>query len=251
MDDHAEDDALAPSEEVSLQEGPFRVAVTAARLDAACLAAEVTHATAGAVSIFLGTTRNNFRGREVTRLEYEAHSRMAAKQMLAICREAQAAAGGALVQVVCVHRVGLVPVAEASIGIAASSPHRREALAAVGYILDEVKARAAVWKREVYADGGRSWKENCECGWRAPAGHGQAEAEGGSVAALPARDGQHAVDRGEPENASRSDAAAVRPAPRAQANECSTASNLPATVTVGTGTTQAAHEHLHGRSHAL
>jgi hypothetical protein len=102
----------------------------------------------------------------VQRLEYEANARMAAKQMLAICKEARAASGGALVRVACVHRVGPVPVGEASIAIAASSPHRREAIAAVGFILDEVKARAAVWKREVYADGGASWKENCECGWR-------------------------------------------------------------------------------------
>lgn len=71
-----------------------------------------------------------------------------------------------LTRVYVAHRVGHVPVAECSVVVAVSSPHRAEALAACGHIIDEVKARVPVWKREWYVDGGRQWKENCECAWR-------------------------------------------------------------------------------------
>lgn len=63
------------------------------------------------------------------------------------------------------HRLGEVPVSESSVIIAVSSAHRAEGLAATAYIIDELKARAAIWKKEVYVDGSAGWKENVECSW--------------------------------------------------------------------------------------
>ena len=59
-----------------------------------------------------------------------------------------------------VHRLGIVPPKESSISIAVSSPHRKEAFRACEWILEEVKKRVEVWKREVYAEGDKAWKEN-------------------------------------------------------------------------------------------
>lgn len=59
-----------------------------------------------------------------------------------------------------IHRLGVVPPKESSISIAVSSPHRKEAFRACEWILEEVKKRVEVWKREVYAEGDKAWKEN-------------------------------------------------------------------------------------------
>lgn len=130
---------------------------------AACMAS-VGDDTAGAISLFVGTTRNHHGGKAVVHLEYEAHGSMAVKEMERICSEAHERCIHALTAAHVVHRLGVVPVGEASIVIATSSPHRAEAMAATEYIINQVKARVPVWKREVYGDGTSSWKENCECG---------------------------------------------------------------------------------------
>lgn len=65
-----------------------------------------------------------------------------------------------LTRISLVHRLGIVPPKESSISIAVSSPHRREAFRACEWILEEVKKRVEVWKREVYAEGDKRWKEN-------------------------------------------------------------------------------------------
>ena len=68
-----------------------------------------------------------------------------------------------LIRVAISHRTGTVPVSEESVVIVASSPHRRDALEAVGWMIDELKATVPIWKNEIYEDGSM-WKENCECG---------------------------------------------------------------------------------------
>jgi molybdopterin synthase catalytic subunit len=123
--------------------------------------AAVVRPYAGAVSFFIGTTRDSFDGRVVLRLEYEAYGPMARAVLGQLVVEAREAAGGVLAAVRLVHRTGLVPVGEASLLIAVSAPHRGQALTAVQALLEGVKARAPVWKKEVYEEGG-AWKANGE-----------------------------------------------------------------------------------------
>lgn len=123
----------------------------------------VSDDTCGAVSLFIGTTRNNFSGKEVLRLEYEAYEPMAKKKMLEVCSEIRQK--WQVHKIAMVHRIGEVPVKEASIIIAISSPHRQESLEAVNFAINTVKAVVPVWKKEIYADDSSTWKQNKECAW--------------------------------------------------------------------------------------
>ncbi|ESO94538.1 hypothetical protein LOTGIDRAFT_189273, partial [Lottia gigantea] len=114
----------------------------------------------GAVSTFLGTTRDNFDGKKVVRLEYEAYIPMAKKKMLEICQLVREK--WKVENIVMIHRIGLVPIKEASIIIAISSPHRKESLDALQFAIDTLKAIVPIWKKEVYEDESTSWKENKE-----------------------------------------------------------------------------------------
>eukprot|EP00123_Amoebidium_parasiticum_P014798 comp22648_c0_seq1/m.34905 comp22648_c0_seq1/g.34905 ORF comp22648_c0_seq1/g.34905 comp22648_c0_seq1/m.34905 type:complete len:153 (-) comp22648_c0_seq1:42-500(-) len=120
----------------------------------------VSSPSAGAISSFVGTTRDNFEGKRVLRLEYEAYPGMAEKQMLAICAEMRAR--WQLIYIGMVHRVGVVPIQGASIVICVSSAHRTDSLQAVQYAIDAVKERVPVWKKEWYEGEEYLWKENCE-----------------------------------------------------------------------------------------
>jgi MoaE-MoaD fusion protein len=95
---------------------------------------------AGAVVTFLGVTR------EVAELEYEAYPEMAERQMTEIV--ARAIEGHGLCAAAVEHRVGTVPLSEASVAIAVSAPHRDEAFAGAREIIDEIKARVPIWKKE-------------------------------------------------------------------------------------------------------
>jgi molybdopterin synthase catalytic subunit/molybdopterin converting factor small subunit len=95
---------------------------------------------AGAVIVFEGVTR------EVPQLDYEAYGEMAEREIAAIASDALARNG--LCAVAVEHRVGPVPLSEASVAIAVSAPHRTEAFAGARQIIDELKARAPIWKKE-------------------------------------------------------------------------------------------------------
>jgi len=143
--------------------GPDRneVLVTAEELPLGALASRVVCPTAGAIATFIGTTRDHFEGKSVLRLEYEAYQPMAEREILAIIHRARER--WSLRHVAISHRVGVVPIAESSVEIAISSEHRREALAAVQFAIDELKARVPIWKKEVYGgDSAAKWKENAE-----------------------------------------------------------------------------------------
>ncbi|CAL8384466.1 unnamed protein product [Gadus morhua 'NCC'] len=100
----------------------------------------------GAVALFIGTTREHFEGRRVIRLEYEAYEPMVKSELSAVCRDIRSR--WPMVKHICIqHRLGLVPVAEASVAIAISSPHRCEAQEAVGYCINALKASAPIWKK--------------------------------------------------------------------------------------------------------
>lgn len=99
-------------------------------------------------------------------MEYEAYDGMAKKEMSLICYEVRQRWPDVF-NIAIYHRLGLVPVREASVVIAISSPHRQSGLAAVPFALDELKKSVPVWKKENYKDPGSAseWKENPECSW--------------------------------------------------------------------------------------
>src|SRR5262249_3854106 len=108
--------------------------------------------TSGANVLFLGTTRNNFDSRPVSRLSYSAYPSLALKSLHAIAEDVQKKHG--LEKVAIVHRLGEVKVEEESIAVAVSSPHRASGWKGAEEILERVKARAEIWKREWFADTG-------------------------------------------------------------------------------------------------
>src|SRR2546427_8470603 len=109
---------------------------------------------AGAVGVFLGTTRNRNAGRRVVRLEYEAYGRMAVAEMRRLA--AQAKRRWPIRKVAMAHRVGPVPIGQVSVAIVVSAGHRAPAFVACRWLIDRLKAIVPIWKREHFP-GGRVW----------------------------------------------------------------------------------------------
>jgi molybdopterin synthase catalytic subunit len=120
-------------------------------IDVAGTLAAVAHPGAGGTALFVGTTRDNARGKTVLWLEYEAFRPMALALMEKIAADAVARWG--LLGVAVVHRCGRVAVGEASVVVAVSSAHRSEAFAACRYVIDTLKSTVPIWKKESFADG--------------------------------------------------------------------------------------------------
>lgn len=139
------------------------VEITESVLDVKHVSDLVTSPSCGAISVFIGTTRDNFNGKKVLRLEYEAYNSMAEKKMKEICQLIRQKWD--VQKIAMVHRIGVVPLTEASIIIAISSPHRKESLEAVHFAIDTLKATVPIWKKEIYEDESSTWKENKECTW--------------------------------------------------------------------------------------
>jgi molybdopterin synthase catalytic subunit len=116
----------------------------------------------GAVATFVGITRNNYKGKVVTKLSYEGYVPMAEKELAKLCDDA-IAKYPSTAKIAAVHILGDCPVGEASVILAASSPHRKEAINCIEFLIDELKARIPIWKLEVYQGDEKSvWKENIE-----------------------------------------------------------------------------------------
>ena len=111
----------------------------------------------GASVLFLGVVRDHNDGRSVDGVRYDAYEDMAAQVLSEIVDEAARAAGTD--RIAAVHRVGELKVGEVSVAIAVSSPHRAEAYDASRYVIEEIKKRLPVWKRERYGDGAAEWVE--------------------------------------------------------------------------------------------
>lgn len=128
----------------------------------------VSRPSAGAVATFVGVVRDESDGRAVTRLDYSAYESMAKREMEKIADELERELPG--VKVAAVHRVGSLSVGDAAVVCAASAPHRGEAFTACRELIDRIKARVPIWKRE-YGPDGAAW-----VGWVdarcAPEGHG-------------------------------------------------------------------------------
>ena len=126
--------------------------VTTEPLSADALASAVTVPEAGAVSVFLGVVRDNTAGRPVVALEYEANVPMAEAKMKEIGEAVQQRWPG-VKQVAMLHRIGRLAIGEASVAIAVSAAHRREAILACHYGIDRLKETVPIWKREIFEDG--------------------------------------------------------------------------------------------------
>ena len=117
----------------------------------------------GTISLFVGTTRNNFEGKKVISLEYEAYLPMAENERRKICSDIRQK--WPVKHIAVFRRLGLVPVTEASVIIAVSSAHRAASLEAMSYAIGALKARVPIWKKEIYEESSSSWKRNKECFW--------------------------------------------------------------------------------------
>jgi len=126
-------------------------------LDTAGLLARVGAPEDGAAILFVGIVRDHADGRPVTGMRYDAYEDMARPVLAEIAREAAERLGTDRVAVE--HRVGDLDIGEPSVAIAVSSPHREEAYAASRYVIEEIKRRLPVWKKERYADGDEAWVE--------------------------------------------------------------------------------------------
>lgn len=132
------------------------VAVSPEPIDPAALVAFVSDPTAGAVVLFLGTVRDHSPGRtDVSHLEYEAYGEVVESKIAEIVVEVRER-WPEVVAVAAVHRVGSLDVGEVSVGVAVSSPHRADAFPAGRFLIDELKARAPIWKKEHWP-GGAEW----------------------------------------------------------------------------------------------
>ncbi|HEU6446714.1 MAG TPA: molybdenum cofactor biosynthesis protein MoaE [Gaiellaceae bacterium] len=123
-------------------------------VDLAAVVAEVEDERAGAIATFQGTVRRQSRGRTVIALEYEAYTGMAEKVMAELADEVKQRHD--LCAVAISHRTGRCEIGDVSVAIAVSAPHRQDALAACRELIDELKERVPLWKKELY-EGGEEW----------------------------------------------------------------------------------------------
>jgi molybdopterin synthase catalytic subunit len=132
-----------------------RAAITTDPIDAAAVLARVASVSHGATVLFVGTVRDHNEGQGVSGLDYTAYEAMALDELDRIVGEAHDRFDGA--SVAAVHRVGTLGPGEVSVAVAASHAHRASAFDAARYVIEEVKRRLPVWKREHYVDGTREW----------------------------------------------------------------------------------------------
>ncbi|KAF5612994.1 molybdopterin synthase catalytic subunit [Fusarium subglutinans] len=141
-----------------LSEQDCYVALTHDHLNAQAIMDRVRSPSAGAIVLFAGTTRDNFAGKPVKELQYTAYHPRALKSMMAIAKDVREKHG--LRGVAMIHRLGPVPIAEESILIAVSSPHRQAAWRAGEEALEECKSKVEVWKREEFEGEEGVWRAN-------------------------------------------------------------------------------------------
>ena len=132
-----------------------RAAIVSQPIDVAAVLREVESPAHGAAILFVGTVREVNDGRPVDGMEYTAYVAMAEKEMAAIAREAKEKFSDSFV--VIVHRTGELAIGEASVAIATANAHRDAAYQASRYVIEQLKARVPIWKREHYTDGTREW----------------------------------------------------------------------------------------------
>jgi len=135
------------------------IEITNVAIDPDELRAGLFDPAAGAYCSFEGWIRNENEGQAVLRLEYEAYEPLALSEGQKILAEAQQQFPH--LQAHCKHRTGMLEIGECAVWVGVSSPHRDEAFQACRYIIDQLKARLPIWKKEHYVDGHSGWV-NCE-----------------------------------------------------------------------------------------
>jgi molybdopterin synthase catalytic subunit len=134
----------------------IRVDVVAGMLDAEAARRDVEGPAHGAVLVFWGNVRDLHEGRAVESVDYTAYEPMARRELEAVARECASAHGVGAVTVL--HRIGMLGVGETSLIVAVGSAHRAEAFACGLAIIDALKRRVPVWKREIGPEGAR-WQD--------------------------------------------------------------------------------------------
>ena len=132
--------------------------LTPSPLNTTALSARLAAPEAGALTIFEGRVRNHHLGRPVTKLEYEAFADLALREGEAIVAETERIYPGAMV--LCVHRTGTLAIGEAAVWIGVASAHRQAGFAACRHVIEELKLRLPIWKKEHHPDGAAEWV-NC------------------------------------------------------------------------------------------
>ena len=135
------------------------ITITGEPIDPAALREQLFDPAAGAYCGFEGWIRNENEGQAVLRLEYEAYEPLALSEGETVLAEARERFGFS--QAHCVHRTGLLEIGECAVWVGVSSPHRDESFQACRYIIDQLKSRLPIWKKEHYVDGHSGWV-NCE-----------------------------------------------------------------------------------------
>ena len=124
-------------------------------IDVPAILDRVSRSANGATVLFLGMVRDINEGRDVTGIEYTAYRSMAERELATIVEEAAGLADTGDIAVE--HRLGQLEVGACSVAIAVGHPHRARAFEAARYVIEELKQRVPIWKREHYVDGTREW----------------------------------------------------------------------------------------------
>ena len=127
-------------------------------IDPSALTRALKNDAAGAVVTFEGRVRDHNDGKAVDHLVYESYEKLAAKEAEAILKEARERYP--VLEAHCVHRVGRLEIGEVAVWVAVASAHRKEAFDACEFIIDSIKHRLPIWKKETYSDGSYEWV-NC------------------------------------------------------------------------------------------
>ncbi|MEO8226989.1 MAG: molybdenum cofactor biosynthesis protein MoaE [Gemmatimonadota bacterium] len=135
--------------------------LTHAAIDAAALAHRVQSPARGAAVSFLGLVRDHHGGRTVERLDYSAYEPMAETECARIVSEAESRWP---VAIALEHRLGRLTIGDVAVAVVAAAPHRAVAFEACRFVIDEVKARVPIWKREHYSDGTVGWVDPTAAG---------------------------------------------------------------------------------------
>jgi len=127
------------------------IEITKDKIDVAKLIASVSDDGAGAIDVFIGTTRNKTSGKTVIKLDFEAYEPMAVKEIQKIVERAQSQ--WPILKYAIAHRIGVVEIGEEAVVIAVSTPHRQAAFESCRFIIDELKKTVPIWKKEIFEDG--------------------------------------------------------------------------------------------------
>lgn len=136
-----------------------RFRLSASPLDAQALRAAMADPYCGGLVVFEGWVRDHNDGRRVLRLEYEAFEPLARSEGERVLSQAEARFG--VKRALCVHRVGALAIGDLAVWVGVATAHRGEAFDACRFIIDEIKHRLPIWKKEHYTDGDSGWV-NCE-----------------------------------------------------------------------------------------